>query len=177
MMSPIHRPMHGLICINLQVDNWRKITTSNWAEDTFTSAVSPIKIERVVFSSDRAFEICKNETDCVLSQTYQWHGEQDYESRFVCTKLDGNPCGDYTLTINEIKPLCRENKVESRLLSPNETFNLTLDFEVGSNFEIQCYFWCTKDGLLPIPFQTSIGQSDIIKEIVSSFWQLFKKTF
>ena len=152
----------------MQVDESRTITASNWTEDRITTAVSPIKIERVVFSSDRAFGLCKKETECVLTQTYQWHGERDCESTFVCTKLGGNPCGDYTLTINEIKPLCRENRVESRLLSPSETFNLTLDFEVGSNFEIQCYFWCTKDGLIPIPFPTRIGQSDIIKEIVSS---------
>ena len=67
--------------------------------------------------------------------------------------MTGNPCGDYTLSLefpeNEAEDVCTEGVLHKGELEENESLTMDLWFQDSSYFSLTCYLWCTEDGHLP----------------------------
>ena len=47
---------------------------------------------------------------CNLERQFLWRGRGDCDSALVCTRLDGNVCGDYAIVADDGKELCFEEE-------------------------------------------------------------------
>ena len=82
------------------------------------------------------------------------------KARFVCTSLSENICGDSLLYMYSIdhatnrtfdQPVCFEDMLFESNLNP-VGFQIDIKHEQMTSVdpELQCYFWCSFDGLVPI---------------------------
>ncbi|TRY78589.1 hypothetical protein TCAL_04995 [Tigriopus californicus] len=126
------------------------------ASSNETHSVSP---QTVYFTNQTAsdkFDFCAN-GNCFQRYRFDYHGESTCTSKFICTKLTENICGDYGLTLlyslrnqgDQVKDLCHENELIVQQLNEGESAELILWSVPDSDYNMQCYFWCTSDGELP----------------------------
>ena len=82
------------------------------------------------------------------------------QARFVCTSLSENICGDTLLYLSSIdhaknktfdQPVCFKDMLFVSNLNPvGSQINIRLRQMTSIDPELQCYFWCSFDGLVPI---------------------------
>ena len=94
------------------------------------------------------------------------------KSRFVCTKLDGNVCGDYGIRVSDsagVSEICHPTSSYYGTVGNGKAFHLSLwHLLPRPNMQLSCYVWCTEDGSLPSgPGLGASLPSDFLKEVVS----------
>ncbi len=79
----------------------------------------------------------------------------------ICPKLDGNACGSYGVTIEyknknekdgDLVDICYNSRSSKRLLRKGQSAEVSLwrmQESALDDVNVECYFWCSKDGGLP----------------------------
>lgn len=104
-----------------------------------------------------------------LSTQFKWLGEQRCLSRFICAKLSGNVCGDFSLTAQD-EEVCRPGQVFKGEVNPNGIFTLDLWTLKLKEMEASCYLWCTFNGELPSEPSGSKLDPEAVSELVRVGW-------
>lgn len=101
---------------------------------------------------------------CQVFKTYTQLGLMPCESRFICTRLTNDICGNYGIILQyshingssssstQTGPginLCQTGRVIGMTMNHLSQLQLELWFTPNAKFEVQCHFWCTKDGDIP----------------------------
>lgn len=126
------------------------------ASSNETHSVSPRTVYFTNQTSTDKFDFCAN-GNCFQRYRFDYHGENTCTSKFICTKLTENICGDYGLTLlyslrnqgDQVKDVCHENELFVQELNEGESAEVILWSVPESEYNMQCYFWCTSDGELP----------------------------
>ena len=102
---------------------------------------------------------------CRQKNRFEWHGRSDCQSNFVCTRLDGNVCGDFGVTLSygltgaeltsrEDTEVCQERYSYKGAVSDGHSLEIQLWYRRGTEFQAECFMWCTAEGGLPdVPAQ------------------------
>ena len=88
---------------------------------------------------------------CIFRQEFHFRGEdgQSCNASFVCTNLEGYPCGNYRISV-DLPPIgspntdiCFEGQSAQGVLQSGESARIGLEYVVGAKFNFDCYFWCS----------------------------------
>ena len=89
---------------------------------------------------------------CNADKVFKWIGMDSCQFNMVCTKMTGNPCGDYGLmtsyqTMNS--SICAENELISHSLDTRDEVTVSIWQAKDVEFDASCYIWCTPSGSIP----------------------------
>ena len=111
-------------------------------------------------------------TRCEKSQTMKWYGEDNCIFRMICTHLETESvCGDFGLQMkassgveNEV---CHAKVPETMELTTWDLTEVTAWwFNASKERNINCYFWCTVDGEVPLRPQSAQLQTSLLEQNV-----------
>ena len=74
----------------------------------------------------------------------------NFSSNFVCTKFEGNPCGEFGIQLghlDETTEVCFEGELHSNILEFYSQLNISVWYLKGDQykFELDCHLWCSTD--------------------------------
>ena len=132
-----------------------------------------------------------NYTDRVSHHhNFIWHGQEACQSRMVCSKLSGNPCGDYGVSVGdssgkkkhnfnfdfpnytffllsvEKKTLCLKGDLHRGQVEPHTSLSVEIWHVPSPDMNMSCYLWCTESGQLPIVDSEDLVNSTFISDFV-----------
>ena len=106
----------------------------------------------------------------VVQRIFKWLDDDQCKSSFVCGKLDGNSCGDFSVDVQDSsdKPMqiCMTGEVYQGHVDQGGEFLIDLWYSEGSVFNVSCYLWCTQDGHVPKTNENSTITESTRKELV-----------
>ena len=120
----------------------------------------------MVLNCGFGFFVINGNLRCNLERQFLWRGRGDCESTLVCTRLDGNVCGDYAV-VADGKDVCFEGEEHRGSLEAGEVYSVSA-WASGLDpwMHGDCYFWCTGGGQPPsVKGETD---EDLIEALVST---------
>lgn len=108
------------------------------------------------------------------SRSFQWLGEEKCKASLVCSKMSGNTCGSYGLSVKygdsgDKINICSPSKMVSGYLETDQKATINLwNVANTDDMEMTCFFWCNANGSLPMISSEDEGGDELIEELVSS---------
>lgn len=137
---------------------------------TSTSTISQINVYELN-AVQGSFGTCEEKERCEAVIELDWLTKDPGQWNFICTKLNGNICGDYGVQLNQNDgtpiDVCYVGEIHKGQLESPSSLNISVWFAPASLYEIRCYFWATKDGHLPKTISKSNDNEDIIQALVN----------
>ena len=102
---------------------------------------------------------------CSKQAGFVWYSEMGCHSHFMCTKLDGNICGNFWVNIAKVNSsavvsVCQENVIYRNQLASTEPLAVQLLYTKEARFDLVCYIWCAADGENGLPIEKPLGNSE-----------------
>ena len=89
---------------------------------------------------------------CSFTTSMHWLGKEASTFNFACSNLVGNSCGSFGILLSDqdnTKQLCHNRQVLTMNLNMLDKVNISLWFAKDTEFEVECYAWCTASGIVP----------------------------
>lgn len=132
-----------------------KASTSGTESDLVLSMAKVYRLK----ASHLSTPPCDN-ISCKMKGRFVLANRVPCKSVFKCTKLKDNACGDFGLLLEYLGGpyasitmasayLCREGEEVKQALEPGNSLMISFWYTLGSTFDVNCFFWCTPDGVIP----------------------------
>ncbi len=103
---------------------------------------------------------------------FSWLGDNDggCSGAIVCPRLENNVCGDYGLTVDAERQICRPpgTSYPIALDVTGAVISLRLWSEQGAEVDFQCFLYCTKDGQLPLIPEGAQLDHDVLAKAINA---------
>ena len=97
---------------------------------------------------------------CHQKYRFEWRGRRGCESNFVCSRLDGNVCGDFGVALSygltgvqlssrRDAEVCQAGRAHRGNVTDGRALEIQLWYRRGAQFQVECFMWCTPGGRLP----------------------------
>ena len=154
---------------------------------TIKQRPAPLLLSHSIIYSFSNFSLdtlsCPSSTGpCLLKMPFLWLKSSSYalQTRFVCTRLDGNVCGDYGIgwgnkSYPVVRDACYQNHVHKGVLDADNN-QLAMHFwkqDQAESFNAKCFLWGSRNGALP----SRSGFVSISKRNRKLIVSFFKKYF
>ena len=133
------------------------------------------------FTPDKVFHIKLNGSSAAsegsglarLHYRFWWLGQgatdNTCQSRFVCSKLEGNICGNYGLRVTDNsghKDICYSSSDFQGHVNSGKALHVAIWHLHKPDMDLSCYVWCTENGSLPEPSEGQPVSTEFLQEIV-----------
>ena len=147
------------------------------ASDT-TIAHSAVYNVRLTGEDLRA-ENCTEAAVCRVTKRSRWLGDQLCRATAICTTLSDGSCADFGIELDfggeEVERVCREGELHSGELAPGQELAASVWFTRRSaDMEVECYFWCTEDGEVPVRDPDRVDASEQLENLVRMPFSWYK---
>ena len=133
---------------------------------------------------------------CTTNYKFQWFQDEDCSAVFVCPEIQGNSCGDFGISIDfpEEEPrqvsiqyfdivflshlphfkiqVCYEGELHSTNVSFYSISEVSVWYLQQSEFSINCLFWCSNQGTIPLKPNVTDADEELVEDLVSIFFDL-----
>ena len=113
---------------------------------------------------------------CYVRTQLKWNGQENCTFGFICSRLEGNSCGDFGLELerDETDQVCHASKLHSLTLSTGDETKINLWYSGNFSSEIACYYWCTHDGRIPQKPESQKLDKNVLDDLVRK-WLIPRK--
>ena len=140
--------------------SWHYLESKLHQAKVMTTFIMSSSTEDILVSPFHVYQVKASKGDFEKEQslTFQWMRHGSCRAQFVCEVLEGPVCGEYFLWIDE-KPICFENMLFESTLNETKTFvSVKMRKVPVARPFIDCYFWCSEDGAIPVKASQSSTQ-------------------
>ena len=135
-----------------------------------------------VLASSKIYRFSAKNASAVLSESsgkvasirhsFYWRGQDNFcKSNFLCSKLSGNPCGDYGIEVSDSlgsKDVCLVGDLYKGQVERGEAFTIKIWASDENDVDFNCFLYCTENGELPDLDPESVVDLEFVAELLDS---------
>ncbi len=136
--------------------------------------LSPVTIYELNRKSEEVLE-CQ-EPVCSTQWNFRWLGDGLCHATVLCPVLGETAlvCAKFGMTVSFAEQkdhrICQEGAMKDDELASGESFSIRLWYTSQSDFDVNCFVWCTDDGSLPIRHVDRQEAEDILSLVVGDIF-------
>ena len=130
----------------MQINNTQNLKTISLETDPTSKSLSTLNIYQFLFGSRSS--CTDGSSRCEISTDLQYFATGSCDFTFVCSVLDGNPCGSYGIKVGlaneeEDHDVCNVGQTVNGTLTSGQTLEVSLWYtEHMTAQDPKCYLWC-----------------------------------
>lgn len=107
---------------------------------------------------------------CTFDLKFKWLGDQLCKANVICPTLQQNPCADFGIVMNWADGqdrICYENHQLTSIITHGQSIQSHMWYAKDSKVDVECFFWCTESGKIPIRHPDRISTNAGINQLLN----------